>query len=158
MSIIWTFDNKVNKHTLYRGEDCMKNICTPLREHATNVINFEKKKMLPLTKEELKSYQDGKVGYICAKRFLKKFANDIHYRKIRNYCHYTGKYRHATHSICNLKFNVPNEIPVVFYNGLNDYHFIMKELTKEFEGELECFEENTEKHKTFSVAIEMKVL
>ena len=50
MSIIWTFDNKGNKHTLYRGEDCMKNICTPLREHATNVINFEKKKMLPLTK------------------------------------------------------------------------------------------------------------
>ena len=45
----------------------MKNFCTSLREHARNVIDFEKKKMLPLTKEELKSYQDAKVCYICEK-------------------------------------------------------------------------------------------
>ena len=32
----------------------------------------------------------------------------------RDHCHYTGKYSSATHSICNSKFNVPNEIPVVF--------------------------------------------
>ena len=41
------------------------------KEHATNLINFEKKTMLPLTKEELKSHQDAKVCYICGKRFLK---------------------------------------------------------------------------------------
>ena len=28
----------------------MKKFYSPLREHATNVINFEKEKMLPLTK------------------------------------------------------------------------------------------------------------
>ena len=49
MSTIWAFDNTYKKYTLYSG-DCMKKICTSLREHATNVINFEKKKMLPLTK------------------------------------------------------------------------------------------------------------
>ena len=38
----------------------MKKFCT-LREHAKNIINFEKKKKLLLTKEELKSYQDAKV-------------------------------------------------------------------------------------------------
>ena len=43
-----------NKHTSYRGEDCMKNFCTSLREHATNAINFEKKKMLLLTKKKAK--------------------------------------------------------------------------------------------------------
>ena len=53
MSPIWTFDKLYNKHTLYRGEDCF---CTSLREHATNESNFENKIMLPLTKEELKSY------------------------------------------------------------------------------------------------------
>ena len=58
MSTIWAFDNTANKHTFYPEEDCMKKFCTSLREHATNVINFEKKKMLPLTKEEVKSYQD----------------------------------------------------------------------------------------------------
>ena len=45
------------------------------------------------------------------KKLLKKFANDKNYRKVRDHCHYTGKYRGATHSIRNLRFNVPNEIP-----------------------------------------------
>ena len=36
---------------LYRGEDCMKKFCNSLRENAGNVINFEKNKMLPLTKK-----------------------------------------------------------------------------------------------------------
>ena len=55
------------------------------------------------------------------------------------------------HSICNLKFNVPNEILVVFHNGSNyHYHFIIKELANEFEGQFECFWENTEKYKNFS--------
>ena len=52
ISTILAFDNIENKHTLYRGEeDCMKKFCTSSREYATNVINFEKKKMLPLTKK-----------------------------------------------------------------------------------------------------------
>ena len=39
-------------------------------------------------------------------------------------------------SICNSKFNVPNEIPVFFDNGKNyDYHFTIKELANEFEGQ-----------------------
>ena len=68
-------------------------------------------------------------------------------------------YRGAGHSICNLKFNVPNEIPVVFRNGLNyDYHFIIKELANEFEGQFECLGENTEKYKTFSDLIEKEVI
>ena len=99
MSTIWAFDNTENKHTLYRGEDCMKKFCESLREHAKNIIDFEKKKMLSLTKEELKSYQDRKMCYICGKRFLKKFPNDKNYRKVRSHCHITGKYRGAAHSI-----------------------------------------------------------
>ena len=43
MSTIWTFKNIENKHTLYRGEDCMKKFCNSSREHATDIINFEKK-------------------------------------------------------------------------------------------------------------------
>ena len=44
MSTIWAFENIENKHTLYHGKDCMKKVCTSLREHATNVINFERRK------------------------------------------------------------------------------------------------------------------
>ena len=114
--------------------------------------------MLPLTKEELKSHQDAKVCYICGKRILKKLSKSINYRKVREHCHYTGKFRRAAHGICNLKFNAPNEIPVAFHNGSNyDYHFIIKELANEFEGKFECLGKNTEKYKTFSVSIEKEV-
>ena len=51
-----------------------------------------------------------------------------------------------------------NEIPVVFHNGLNyNYHFIVKELSKAFEGQFERLGENTEKYKTFSDLIEKEV-
>ena len=30
----------------------MKNFCLDLREYATKIINYEKKEMVPLTKEE----------------------------------------------------------------------------------------------------------
>ena len=39
----------------------MKKFCTSLRERIKNIIDFEKKKMLPIIKEELKSHQDAKV-------------------------------------------------------------------------------------------------
>ena len=68
MSTILAFDNIENRHSLYRGEDCMKKLCSFLREHSTNVINYEKKKMLPATEKELKIYQDLTVCYICRKK------------------------------------------------------------------------------------------
>ena len=41
---------------------------------------------------------------------------------------------------------MPKEIRVVFHNGSTyDYHFIIKELAEEFEGEFEFLVENTEK-------------
>ena len=64
------------------------------------------------------------------------------------------KYRGAVHDICNLRYKIPKEIPVVFHNGSTyDYHLIIKELAEEFEGPFECLGENTEKHITFSVLI-----
>ena len=38
-------------------------------------------------------------------------------QKVRDHCHYTGKYRGAAHSTCNLSYKIPKEIPVVFHNG-----------------------------------------
>ena len=49
---------------------------------------------------------------------------------------------------------MPNEIPLVFHNGSNyDYHFIIKELANDFEGQFECLGENKEKYKTLSLPI-----
>ena len=77
--------------------------------------------------------------------------------KVRDHCHYTGKYRGAAHNICNLRYKILKEIPIVFHNGSTyDYHFIIKELVKEFEGNFECLGENTEKYITFSAPIKRK--
>ena len=38
------FDPTKNKLDCYKGEDCKKKFCKDLREHATEIINYEKKK------------------------------------------------------------------------------------------------------------------
>ena len=153
-----------NKLNYYRGKDCMKKFCKDLREHATRIINYEKKKIIALTKQEKINYNDQQICYICKKEFdtidtagpssLERKKN----YKVRDHCHYTGKYRGAAHNICNLRYKVPKEIPVVFHNGSTyDYQFIIKELVKEFEGNFDCLGENTETCITFSVPLKKKI-
>ena len=99
-----SFDKSKNKLNYYRGSDCMKKFCKDLREHATKIINYEKKKMIPLTTEEKIHYDKQKICYICKKEF--NINNEKNY-KVRDHCHYTGKYRGACHNICNLRYKVP---------------------------------------------------
>ena len=127
----------------------MKKFSKDLREHASKIIDYEKKKMIPLTTEEKIYHNKQKICYICKKEFSNNEKKNC---KVRDHCHYTGKYRGAAHNICNLRYKVPKEIPIVFHNGsIYDYHFIMKE----FEGNFECFGENTVL--TFSVLIKKKI-
>ena len=61
-------------------------------------------------------------------------------------------------NICNLRYKISKEISVVFHNrSTYDYHFIIKESVKEFDGNFECLGENTEKYITFSVPIKKKI-
>ena len=46
-----SFDRTKNKLDCYRDKNCMKNFCLNLREHATKMINYEKKEMISLTKK-----------------------------------------------------------------------------------------------------------
>ena len=149
-----SFDKPKNKLNYYRGKDCMKKSSKDLREHVSKIINYEKKKMIPLTTEEKIYQKKQKICYICKKEFNN---NEKKNYKVRDHCHYTGKYRVAAHNICNLRYKVPKEIPIVFHNGsIYDYHFIIKQLVKEFKGNFKCLGENTEKYITFSVPIKKK--
>ena len=81
--------------------------------------------MIPLKIKEENYYNKQKICYIGKKEFDKK------YYKVKDHCHYTGKYRGTAHNICNLRYKIPKEIPIVFHNGSTyDYHFIIKELVK----------------------------
>ena len=111
-----------------------------LRKHATKIINCNKKEVIPLTKEEENSYSKETNCYICKKEFINyKDDYDKKYCKVKDYCYYTGKYKGAAHNNCSLKYKVQKEILKVFHNGSTyDYHFIIKELAKEFNGNFEC--------------------
>ena len=122
----------------------MKIFCN-LKDQAMKIINCEKKEMIPLTNEEKESYENQKIWHICKK----EFNND---NKVRDHCH--GKCRGAAHNKCNLRYKIPKEIHVVFHNGSTyGYHFIIKQLAKEFKDNFECLGENTEKYITFSAPI-----
>ena len=157
-----SFDKSKNKLKYYRGEDCITKFCKDLREHATKIINYEKKDLIPLTKKEEENYNNQKGCYICKKEFDKSEKefdkSDKKHHKVRDHCHYSGKYRGAAHNIWNLRYKIPKKIPIIFHNGSTyDYHFIIRELVKEFEGNFECFGENTEKYITFSVPIKQRI-
>ena len=150
-----SFDESKNKLNYYRGKDCMKMFSKDLREHASKIINYEEKKMIPLTAEEKVYHNKQNICYICKTEFNN---NDKKNYKVRDHCYYKGKYRGAAHNICNLRYKVAKEIPIVFHNGsTDDYHFIIKELVKEFEGNFEYLGENTGKYITFSVPIKKKI-
>ena len=106
----------------------MKTFCKDLENMIRKqIINYEKKDMIPLTKKEEKNYNNQKVCYMCKKEF--DTSDKKH--KVRDHCHYSGKYRGAAHNICNLRYKISKEDPVVFHNGCTyDYHFIIKESVK----------------------------
>ena len=67
------------------------------------------------------------MHYICKEKFENKYVKYKRYYKVRDHCRYTGQYRGAAKTICNLNYSVPKEIPIVFHNGSNyDYHYIIK--------------------------------
>ena len=99
-----------------------------------------------------------KICYICKKKLKANMLKVNTYRKVKDHCHYTGEYRGAAQTICNLNCSVPKEIPVVFHNESNhEFCFMINDLTEKFEGQFTCLEENTEKYIIFSVPIEKDV-
>ena len=65
------FDKSKNEQKCYRGKDCMIMFCKDLRKQAIKIINYEKKKIIPLTDKDKETYENKKVCYICEKEFSK---------------------------------------------------------------------------------------
>ena len=91
---------KINQHvpSVYRGEDCMKRFCKDLKDHVTRIVDFKRKFITPLTKDEEDSYDKKNTCHICMK--------DLDSDKVKDHCYFTGKYRGAAHNTCNLKYKI----------------------------------------------------
>ena len=141
------------KSVLYRAkdenEDVSQKFIEMLEEDIKKIhkeFNFSKK-MLPLTKKEQSEFENAKICWICQKGFEEKD------KKVRDHCHFTGKFRGAAHVKCNLQFKKPTFTPVIFHNlSRYDAHLFVKNLG-ETEGNIKCIPNNEEKYISFSKEI-----
>ena len=110
---------------------------------------YQKPKPYNLTKEEEKEFQSASICYIFEEEFsIDKKTNK--FVKVRDHCHFTGKYRGAAHNQCNLTCRKPLILPVVFHNLQGyDAHLFIKQLAKVV-GDLTSIPTTEEKYITFS--------
>ena len=105
--------------------------------------------MAPLTKSQLKKYKRATKCHICFKPFSEKK------RKVRDHCHYSGLYRGAAHSSCNLQYKISSYIPVIFHNLAGyDAHLFIRELAK-YTTDIGVIAKNTEDYISFSIKVEV---
>ena len=98
-----------------------------------------------LTKEDEKQFNIASDCWICGE----ELGNDV---KVRDHCHYTGRYRGAAHNSCNLKYSKPKGVPVFFHNltGYDSHLFIKKLGSSNKKETIECIPNNEEKYITFT--------
>ena len=116
-------------------------------------LSLPNKKMFPLTDKEWKTFREAKVCWLCRKEF-----GDGNLRKVRDHCHFSGKFRGAAHSLCNFKFQRPKFTPVFFHNLQNyDAHLFVRALgTLDEVLSVACIPNNEEKYISFSLKFELK--
>ena len=117
-----------------------------LEDDVKYIANIKPKKMI-FTKEEEKQFNMALDCWICGE----ELGND----RVRDHCHYTGRYRGAAHNTCNLKYRKPESVPVFFHNLTGyDSHLFIKKLGSSNEKEnIKCIPNNEEKYITFTKTI-----
>ena len=101
---------------------------------------------MKITAEEEEQFKQASNCWIC--------GNLLNIQdRVRDHCHYTGRYRGAAHNICNLKYSKPNNISVFFHNLSGyDSHLFIKKLNTTM-GNIDCIPNNEENYISFSKTI-----
>ena len=149
------FDNSVcepifRTYTKEKPEDkdAMDKFIKWLEEDVKAIANIKPKKMI-FTEEDKKQFNKSKICWICDE----PLKDD----KVRDHCHYTGRYRGPAHNSCNLKYRKPKSISVFFHNLTGyDSHLFIKKLGSSNEKEnIDCIPNNAEKYISFSKSIKV---
>ena len=131
------------------GDDVSKILVEELEGKAKEVyVRFKDPVKMIFDNDARASHKSATVCYACKKVFINNIETE---RKVRDHCHFTGRYKGALHSECNLKLKQrPFVIPVFAHNMSGyDSHMFVKLLT-ETEGGVECIPQNEEKYMSFS--------
>ena len=151
---IKSFDDNVYESKLrkYTGEDAMEKFVDWIEEDVKDIANIPDVKMMKLSPNELKQFYEATKCWICKGEF-DDTSDEKGYRKnekVKDHCHYTGRFRGAAHNYCNLKYKKPNVTPVVFHNLSGyDSHLFIKNLGFT-EGTIDCIPNNDEKYISFT--------
>ena len=150
---IKSFDDNVYESKLrkYKGEDAMEKFVKWIEEDVKDIANIPDVEMI-ISSDELKQFDDATKCWICNEEF-DDTADEKGYKKnkkVKDHCHYTGRFRGAAHNSCNLKYKKPNFIPVVFHNLSGyDSHLFIKNLGFT-DGTINCIPNNEEKYISFT--------
>ena len=91
-----------------------------LENDVKEIANIKPKKMV-FTEEDEKQFNKASDCWLCGE----ELGND----RVRDHCHYTGRYRGAAHNSCNLNYSKPKGVPVFFHNLSGyDSHLFIKSL------------------------------
>ena len=80
---------------------------------------YVKYRKMIFTKNDVIDFDNAKICHIREKEFKTKGKEDKNYwmqKKVRDHCHFTGKYCGATHYHCNLMCEKPRLLPVIIHN------------------------------------------
>ena len=117
-----------------------------LEEDVKTIANIEPKQMI-FTEEDRKQFNKASDCWICGEYL----GND----RVRDHCHFTGRYRGPAHNSCNLKYRKPKSISVFFHNlsGYDSHLFIKKIASSDKRENIKCIPNNEEKYLTFTKTI-----
>ena len=140
-----------SKKVSYTGPNAAQKFVEMLEEDIKIFANIPAKKMI-FGEKEKEQYEKETKCWICKRKFKE---DDDKNKKVRDHCHFTGRYRGAAHNECNLKYRKLNFTPVVFHNLSNyDSHLFIKNLGFS-EGNINCIPNNEEKYISFSKSIQV---
>ena len=124
--------------------DAMDTFINWLESDVKEIANLENKEMI-FTKENEKEFINASNCWICGE----EMGND----RVRDHCHFTGKFRGAACNSCNLKLRRQNNISVFFHNLAGyDSHLFIKRLGITA-GKIECIPNNQENYISLSKTI-----
>ena len=145
------FDDMVYKPVLrtYTGPNAAQKFVEMLEEDIKIIANIPEVDMI-FGKEEAERFKKETKCWICEGEF-----NDDKDVKVRDHCHFTGRYRGAAHNSCNLNYRKPNFTPITFHNLSGyDSHLFIKELGFSG-GNIDCIPNNEEKYISFTKRIQV---
>ena len=119
------FDDDVYKHEVVscvaQGDDMAGKFVETLEAHIKQIYQqFKFPKRMTFTEADERKYKRATKCHIR--------DGELDDDRVRDHCHFTGRFRGAAHNGCNLNYKAPKFIPVIFHNisGYDSHLFIKK--------------------------------